>query len=266
MLADEDIELSIRLLQAAGVAQAADEILPLIQLAQANDAAPSSLELAVEQLEQMGLLLGGLEEGQCPILLTAGRQYLDRRGDVPNEVLRFLPRIVDDLNARDALIHAGTILVDEFRDRLLSGGGVEQAVELVPPAFAPAVDQELALNLFAAAVALMTHLSDRCPASCLAEEIIAVRVIQEAECFLEARVEKNELSEGEMKAATEELKGVFELFEDDDVLDLFEMREPGDAALAGEGQRNQEMGVVDQRIEAWFEPFGWATPTGYLGR
>jgi hypothetical protein len=22
--------------------------------------------------------------------------------------------------------------------------------------------------------------------------------------------------------------------------------------------------VVDQRMEAWFEPFGWAAPTGYL--
>jgi hypothetical protein len=62
------------------------------------------------------------------------------------------------------------------------------------------------------------------------------------------------------------LKGVFELFEDDDVLDLFEMRESSDAALAGHDHLKQQMGVVDQRLEAWFKPFGWATPTGYIGR
>jgi hypothetical protein len=62
------------------------------------------------------------------------------------------------------------------------------------------------------------------------------------------------------------LKGIFELFEDDDVLDLFEMSEPSDAAVAGRDPLKRELGVVDQRIEAWFEPFGWAMPTGYIGK
>lgn len=166
------------------------------ELAQVSDVSPSSIGLAAEQLEQMGLMYGGLDEGNSPMLLNAGRQYLARRGDVPQEVLRFLPRVVDDLNARDALIHAGTILVDEFRDRLLNGAGVEHAAELVPPAFTHAVDAPLALNLFAAAVALMAHLSNGRQAECVAEEIIAVQLLEDAECFLEMRVEPPEAGNG----------------------------------------------------------------------
>jgi hypothetical protein len=49
---------------------------------------------------------------------------------------------------------------------------------------------------------------------------------------LEASHEKQDLTEGEMESASAELKGLFELFEDDDVLDLFEMDEPTDAAVA----------------------------------
>jgi hypothetical protein len=58
--------------------------------------------------------------------------------------------------------------------------------------------------------------------------------------------------------------GLFELFEDDDVLDLFDMAEPADAAMAGHDPINRQLGVVDQRLEAWFDPFGSAAPTGYL--
>jgi hypothetical protein len=35
-----------------------------------------------------------------------------------------------------------------------------------------------------------------------------------------------------MKSASTEMRGLFELFEDDDLLDLFEMDEPADAAVA----------------------------------
>jgi hypothetical protein len=263
MVDDQLDELAIHVLQAAGVAQAANEPLPIDELARTHDVSPTSLLLTVEHLEQVGLMLGGLEEAGGPILLNAGRQYLDRHGDVPIEVLRFLSTVVDDLNAREALIHAGTILVDTFRDRLLNDAGVVHAAELVPPAFAQAVDGRLALDLFAAAVALMAHLSDGRPAACVAEEILAVRLIEEAQCYLDLRAEEQEFS---VESATAELKGIFELFEDDDVLDLFEMGEPSDAALAGRDPLKRELGVVDQRIEAWFEPFGWATPTGYIGR
>jgi hypothetical protein len=42
------------------------------------------------------------------------------------------------------------------------------------------------------------------------------------------------------------------------------MREPADAAVAGRAPINVQLGVVDQRMEAWFQPFGWTVPTGYL--
>lgn len=115
-----------------------------------------------------------------PLLRDAGRQYLARQGEVPREVLRFLPHEVDDLNAREALLVAGTVLVDEFRDHVLQGRGIEYAEGLVPPAFEQAVTERLALDLFAAAVALLARLSDGRPAGCVAEEILAVGLIEGA--------------------------------------------------------------------------------------
>jgi hypothetical protein len=56
----------------------------------------------------------------------------------------------------------------------------------------------------------------------------------------------------------------FELFEDDDVLNMFEMAEPADAALAGHDPINQQLGVADQRVQSWFHAFGGTAPTGYL--
>lgn len=260
-MAAEETNLAIALLEAAGVAGAAGECLALEDLAREHDASISSLELEVERLEQMGLLLSGLDEGDTPMLLDAGRQYLKRQGDVPREVLRFLPRTIPDLHAREALIHAGTTLVNEFRYQLLHGDAVDHAAQLVPPAFAQAVDQGLALDFFAATVALMARLSDGKPAGCVAEEIVAVSLIEDAKAHLEMQ----ELTEDEITFATQAIDDLFDLFEDDDVLSLFEMSEPSDAALAGHDPLKRELGVVDQRIEAWFKPFSWTIPTGYLG-
>jgi hypothetical protein len=122
----------------------------------------------------------------------------------------------------------------------------------------------LALDLFAASVALMTRLSDGAPAGCVAEEVIAVALIEEARVSLEMRREQAELDEAGGRAASAELRGLFELFEDDDVLNMFEMAEPADAALAGHDPIHQQLGVADQRVESWFQPFGGTSPTGYL--
>jgi hypothetical protein len=67
-----------------------------------------------------------------------------------------------------------------------------------------------------------------------------------------------------MDAAAGELRGLFELFQDDDVLDMYEMREPADAATSRFSPRAQQLGIADQTVEHWFDPFGWAAPTGYL--
>jgi hypothetical protein len=179
-------------------------------------------------------------------------------------VLSFLPAVIDDLNAREALLVAGTILVDEFRAALVNGDPVDYARALVPPAFVAAVDERLAVDLFAAAVALMARLSEGAPAGCVAEEIMAVRLIEEARALLDLRQEQGELNRDAGRAAGEELRGPFELFQDDDVLNMFDMVEPADAALAGHDPLNEQLGVADQRVESWFDAFGWTSPTGYL--
>lgn len=265
----ETVEQLLELLKFAGVAQAAEELLDLKQIAQERGVSERAIRQQIEHLENAGLLFGVLEEEEQepPILCDAGRQYLSRRGDVPRTVLRFLPREVDDLNARDALLVAGTILVDEFRYHLLRGRAIEYAEGLVPPAFEQALTERLAIDLFAAAVALMARLSDGRPAGCVAEEIVAVGLIEEAKVHLERRRDNGELTEAEAdSAATAATSGLFELFEDDDVLDLFEMSEPGDAAVAGHSSINREAGIADQRVESWFAPFTWTIPTGYLGQ
>jgi hypothetical protein len=134
----------------------------------------------------------------------------------------------------------------------------------VPPAFAEAMDDRIALELFAAAVALMARLAAEVPAGCLAEEILAVALMSEGEAWLEMQVDKGELTEETAKRAAGEFRSLFELFQDDDVLALWEMSEPADASLAGQSEINYQMGVVDQRLEAWFKPFGWSPTTGYL--
>ncbi len=253
---------SIELLELARTAQAADELLDVHQIARKRGTSDRTIQEHITRLEDAGLLLGGLEEEEPPMVLPAGQQYLARGGEVSRDLLRFMPRTVDDLNAREALLSAGTVLVDEYRDHILRGRGVEYAEEIVPPAFAQAVSERLALNLFAAAVALLARLSDGRPAGCVAEEIVAVSLIE----GVQYQLDMSDLTVDEAKAAEVAAKnGLFELFEDDDVLDLFDMEEPSDAALAGHSRINQEAGIADQRMESWFKPFNWTVSTGYLG-
>jgi hypothetical protein len=226
------------------------------ELARGLGTTESAVRMDIDQLYASGLMLDGLDEGHPPMLLTAGRQFLARGGDVDREVLAFLPRTIDDLNACEALLVAGTVLVDEFRIALPRGDSVEHAQQLVPAGFTAAVDERLALDLFAATAALMARLSNGEPAGCVAEEVISLALIEEARAWLEMRREEGELDEAEERAAGEELRGLFELFEDDDVLNMFEMAEPADAALAGQDPINQQLGVADQRVEAWFYSFG----------
>ncbi len=217
----------------------------------------------IEQLEAAGLVFFG-GAGDPPMIPTAGKQYLELGGEVEDGVLHFLPRVVDDLHARAALLAGGTILVDEFRHAINNGTAVEHAAGLVPDAFSEAIDEPLALELFAASVALMARLSAGEPAGCVAEEILAVELMSNAAAWLEMQADKGELPQAVARAAAGELRSVFELFEDDDVLDMFEMGELADAAVAGHSEINYQLGVADQRLAAWFKPFGGTAPTGYL--
>jgi hypothetical protein len=181
-----------------------------------------------------------------------------------DDALGFLPRTIDDLFARRALLCGGSVLVATFRGDLIAGKGVEHPREMVPPAFDRAVDEGMARNLFAAAVSLMTRLSTEQPAGCVAEEVIAVSLIKEARAWLELEADSGELSARTAAAAIDVLPDLFALLEDDDVLRMFDMREPADAAL--DGVRTPHCRSVSPISDwrAWFIPFGGVAPTGYL--
>ena len=264
MWEEDDRRRRLRLLEAAGMAQASQTVLDVAAIAGDLDVSEDTIRMDLEQLDALGLVLNGPDEGLPPILLTAGRQFLANGGHAEYGVISFLPRVIDDLNAREALLVAGATLVEEFRAALVDGDPVDHARGLVPRAFTTAVDDRLALDLFAASVALMARLSNGAPAGCVAEEIIAIGLIEEARVWLELRREEGRLDKDQERAASEELRGLFELFEDDDVLNMFDMAEPADAALAGHDPLNQQLGVADQRVESWFDAFSWASPTGYL--
>lgn len=263
-MTNDTTRLQIALLQAAGISHASGEPLDITAVAAELEVSEGVAASQIVQLEHAGLLLTGQNSDEPVLLRHAGHQFLDARGEVSPDVLLFLPRFIDNLHTRDALIVGGTILVDEFRGEYLHGDPVRHAAELVPPAFAPAADERLAINLYAAAVALMARLSNGRPAGCVAEEILAVRLMQSAEVNLDMRADIGELTDAEVSAARGEMNSLFDLFEDDDVLNMFDMEEPADASLAEYDPVNMQLGVVDQRIENWFRPFGGVTPTGYL--
>jgi hypothetical protein len=110
----------------------------------------------------------------------------------------------------------------------------------------------------------MARLSSDHPAGCVAEEILAVALLDEAEVVLDAGAAAGRLTGTEQGEAAQALRGLFDLFQDDDTLALWDMAEPADAAVAGQSEHYEQQGVVDQRVEAWLVPFGWTAPTGYL--
>ena len=241
-----DFREAAPILEAVGMAEAKDVPLDPVQLA-------VDLELTVGEVsERLDWLLayGLVDEGDpVPVLLTAGRQYLRERGTTEPEVLRFLPEVFDDLNARRAVLAGGSLLVEDLAAGVAAGVGVELTCSLVPAVFVPAVTERVAVDLFAAAVALVARLSEGAPAACVAEEVLAVELLRHASAWLDRQVDLGELGTDAAQAATTELNALFELFEDDDVLDLFDLREP----VAG-----------DDGLEAWFLPFVGRPTTGHL--
>lgn len=252
------------MLQAIGVAQAAGEQLDPVELAAALYATEYEIRARAQLIERYGLAYSGWGEVDEPFLRDSGRQYLKLKGQVDSDILRFLPVHVDDLNARRALLRGGSVLVDEFRYAISRRDGPAFAREIAPPAFAPLVDDAVALDLFAAAVALMARLSAGAPAGCVAEEIVAISLIGRAEAWLDMEHDLGEIDADGFRAAQAELQGLFALFQDDDVLKLFEMKEPADAAVSRHNPIDVQLGVVDQRMEAWFRLFAEVPPTGYL--
>jgi hypothetical protein len=69
------------------MARASEAVLDVAELAPEFDVAETTIRMDLDQLEALVLVLSGLDEGLAPILLTASRQCLARRGDVEQEVL-----------------------------------------------------------------------------------------------------------------------------------------------------------------------------------
>lgn len=167
------------ILQAVGMAQATEEELEVAPLAAELDVLKGTVSSEIEQLERAGLMSSG-DPGEPPMLLTApailGREA---RRAVGNPALP--ARGHRQLACPQSAHRRRIVLVDEFRYQHLQGDPVAHAKTLVPHAFEAVADEALALDLYAAAVALMVRLSDGHPAGCVAEEILGVALIEHAQ-------------------------------------------------------------------------------------
>lgn len=212
---------------------------------------------AIQRLESWRL---AYIDGDRPVLTRAGAQFLERHGMVTQDCLRFAV-CVDDLDAREALRQAGQLLVGELHAASVDGQLVECVRDLVPPAFEPVVDASFAALFYAAAAALVARVAANAMVACVAEEILVVRLLELAQGALEDQLG----STGDrFNEANDALEDLFDLCGDKDILFLFGMKEPGDAAVAEHSTLNNVMGIVDQRPGAWFTPFGWSVASGHL--
>lgn len=199
----------------------------------------------------------GFGRPQCD---DAGHQWLG--GYRPSrDALAFLPNYLDDLRAREALVAATRTLSGEFEDEPAAGTGVKSCARSCPPGS----PRRSTLAWRSACTARWQRgWGTSGQAACVAEELMAVAIIAEATSTLEDDAPLDRLSEQEVQDAVDATRGIFELFEDDDVLMLFDIKEPADAAVSGHGDKNAQLGVADQRVEAWFDAFGGQTTLGHL--
>lgn len=203
--------------------------------------------------------------GDGPVMVTAaGRQLIERGGEADASTLVFLAEWVDDLYAREALVVSADELVSHMHAAMVIGEAEDFFRDFVPPAFSLAVDADLSVRMFEAATGLVARLGAGRAAGCLAEEIVAVRLIESAEDWLAVWTDEERITEQEAKVASAAFGGIFELFEDADVLKLFEMVEPGDAALLASSPEAEYMAYADTRVERWFDAFGGQLPLGHL--
>jgi hypothetical protein len=164
---------------------------------------------------------------------------------------------VDEPLAQGALKAAATSLLDQLeeaqaelqdsQDPDLSDSG---PLGLFPAGWRPALSVSVLRKLQVAAVVVGWKLAQPGPPIvpvCLAEEIALELIRQEAIVQLELA--------GAPKDSLEATHGLYEVCQDDDVLDLWMMQEPADAAVARGDSLNRQLGKADMRIEHWFDPF-----------
>jgi hypothetical protein len=259
-----EFEEAAVVLNAVGISEAANRPLTLSDIAPQHGVDDQALDERLDLLERMGLVLRGPAPEDPPLLLRAGRQYLAARGQVDKRTLRFMTTVFDDLNTRAAYLDASVALSKHFKEAVLDGRAEAFARELVPPAFSVAMTKIIALDLFQGTVVLLTRLSAGQPAACVAEEVVAIAILEQARRRLDELADEGQLDAADAEQASEELDSLFELFQDDDVLRLFDLVDPADAALAAQDPVGAELGVADQRLEEWFRPFWGLPPVAHL--
>jgi hypothetical protein len=160
---------------------------------------------------------------------------------------------VEDPLAQGALRHACITVLDAIEKArveiasLSPDSGDLGPLGIFPRGVQPALTPLLVDKIYTAAIIVGWKLAqpgEPIAPGCLAEELALELIRQQAVVALEL-VDAPSAS----LSATE---GVYEVCEDDDVLDLFAMQEPGDAAIALTDPINTMMGKADMRIEEWF--------------
>jgi hypothetical protein len=235
-----DRSLLARVLVAVAATEPAAEALSAEALDRlAAETATTAFEMrAVCAYAQSAGLLRTSSHGALWRLTRAGRQFLARGGAVDHSLLAFLPQTIDDLNSRSALVRGGVSLVAQFRQALLDGRARHYARELVPDAFQGAVDEPLALDLYAAAVSLIARLEAEQPPACMAEQLLVSQVAANAGTKLENDVADGALSDEDAAAARDELRSLSKLI--------------------------PSRGRPRAPVESWFRPFPGAAATAYV--
>lgn len=170
-------------------------------------------------------------------LTRAGCQFLGRGGGVDHSLLAFLPQTIDDLNARSALMRGGAALIGQFRLALLDGRVRHHAAKLVPSAFRGVIDEPVALDLFAAAIALTARLEAEQPPACMAEQMLVAHLVAHAEADLDDAVGNGTLSREDATAARAEFRSLARLI--------------------------PSRGRPQASMEEWFSPFPGAPAAAY---
>ena len=168
---------------------------------------------------------------------------------------------IEDPVAQGAFKHASITILDVLDEAAHEAGTSEPdlgdlgPLGIFPRSVRPALTQALVDRMRTTAIVVGWKLAQPGPAiapCCIAEELALELIRQEAISALELV----ETSQASILAT----KGVYEVCEDDDVLDLFAMHEPADAAIALSDPVNIAMGKADMRIERWFESFSGEDP------
>jgi hypothetical protein len=163
---------------------------------------------------------------------------------------------IDDALAQGAMRQGSVLVLDMLEEAMGELAEADPdlgdfgALGIFPRAIRPALTFLVVEKMRAAAIVVgwkMAQPGDAMAPGCLGEELALEMIRREAVSLLEMA--------GAPQASASATRGVYEVCEDDDVLDLFQMEEPSDVALARFDPINIQAGKADMRIAHWFDPF-----------